>query len=99
MTQQAIPVTHLGPSNALRTLMAKVAEPIGTMIARRQEKRMQRAVVAELHRFPDYLLSDMGVLRGELPVQAPRLLDFHPALIASRAVRGSSILPQDMSSR
>lgn len=99
MTQQAIPVAHLVPRSTLRTLIAKVAEPIATIIARRQEERTQRAVVAELHRFPDYLLSDMGVVRGELPVRAPRLLDFHPHLIASRVVRGSSILPPDMSSR
>ena len=99
MTQQAIPVAHLISWSALRTLVSKVAERIETKIARRRDERTQQAVVAELHRYPDYLLSDMGVLRGELPSQAPRLLDFNPHLIASRAVGCSSLLPRDMSSR
>lgn len=99
MTHQAIPVTHFVPWSAVRTLFAKMAERIGAMKARRQGERTQREVVAELHWLPDYLLSDMGVLRGELPSQAPRLLDFNPHLIASRAVGGSSLLPRYMSSR
>ncbi len=99
MTQQAIPVVHRVRWSALRMLLTKAAERIGTTIERRRDERTQRAVVAELHRYPDYLLSDMGVVRGDLPVQAPRLLDHHPHLIASRVARASSILPQDMSSR
>lgn len=103
MPQQTIPVTHFVPWSVLRTLFAKVTNRIETSIARRQEERTQRAVVAELQQLPDYLLSDIGILRSDLPSRAPRILDFHPhliaSLVASKAVNGSSVLPQNMASR
>lgn len=103
MTQQTIPVTHFVPRSVLRTLFAKVTDRIETSNARRQEERTLQAVVAELQQLPDYLLSDIGILRSDLPSRAPRILDFHPHLIASRiaskVMSGSSVLPQNMSSR
>ncbi len=99
MTQQAIPATPFAPWSVAQALIGKVADGIATLIARGQEERTRQAVLAELHQFPDYMLSDIGVLRSELPDQAPRLLDFHPQLIASGVAQRSSILPQNMTSR